>query len=218
MSIRRPSFTPALHRAALAFIAGVAVATIVTLPASALAQGSTTRGLSLGAQLMGTSLEVENGDRSAGGGFGLRVGYGFNRIVTAFVHIDGSSVEVEEGQSVGGEWDLGHAELGARFHFANSLRRWVPYLEASIGSRSVRVDDAEVNGQPAGDVTFSGAAVTFGGGVAVHFTRKLALDVSLRLTGGEFNKVDVGSVSVNDLDIDAASARFGLGLTWWPRG
>jgi Outer membrane protein beta-barrel domain len=203
---------PVIRRGSLA-----AVAAFLLAPALSLAQGSTTRGLSLGAHLMGTSLEVENGDRSAGGGFGLRVGYGFNRIVTGFVHIDGSRVEVEEGQRVGGEWDLAHAEVGARFHFANSLRRWVPYLEVSAGGRSVSVAEAQVNGQPAGDLSFSGGAVTFGGGLSAYFTRKLALDVSLKLTGGTFNKVDVGPLSVNNLDIDAASARFGVGFTWWPR-
>ncbi|MBL8959485.1 MAG: outer membrane beta-barrel protein [Gemmatimonadetes bacterium] len=211
MSPRR-SFAPTRRRLALA-----AAAALLASPASSLAQGSTTRGLSLGAHLMGTSLEVENGDRSGGGGFGLRVGYGFNRIVTGFVHLDGSRVEVQEGQGVGGQWDLAHAEVGARFHFANSLRRLVPYLEVSAGGRSVSVADAQVNGQAVGELSFSGAAVTFGGGLSAYFTRKLALDVSVKLTGGTFSKVDVGPISVNNLDIDAGSARFGVGFTWWPR-
>ena len=212
MSPRRRLSSPTLRRIAFA-----AVAALVVSPGSAMAQGSTTRGLSLGAHLMGTSLEVENGDRSGGGGFGLRVGYGFNRIVTGFIHIDGSRVEVQEGQGVGGQWDLAHAEVGARFHFANSLRRLVPYLEVSAGGRSVSVADAQVNGQAVGELSFSGAAITFGGGLSAYFTRKLALDLSLKLTGGTFNKVDVGPISVNNLDIEAGSARVGIGFTWWPR-
>lgn len=213
MSTRR-LFLAAARRASIA--CGVASA-ICALPMPALSQASTTRGLSVGAHVLGTALDVENGDRSNGGGFGLRVGYGFNRVITGFIQVDGSRVDVEEGQSIGGQWDVAHTEIGARFHFANSLRRVVPYLEVALGGRSVKVSDAEFNGQPAGDVTFSGAAMTFGGGLSAYFNRKLAFDVSLRYTGGEFNKVDIGSVSVNDLDIDAASARFAFGLIWWPK-
>ncbi len=192
-------------------------ALLLLAPAAASAQASTTRGLSLGAHLMGTSLTVENGDAVGGGGFGLRLGYGFNRIVTGFVHVDGSRIDLESGSTIVGQWDLAHAEVGARFHFANSLRRWVPYLEASAGGRSVSVSDASVNGEAAGKISFSGGAVTFGGGLSTYLTRKVALDLSLKFTGGEFTKVDVGNLSVNSLDIDAASFRFGVGFVWWPK-
>jgi len=192
-------------------------ALVVVAPVAARAQLSTTRGLSLGAHLMGTSLTVENGDPASGGGLGLRVGYGFNRIVTGFVNLDGSQVDIKSGSTIVGQWDLAHAEVGARFHFANSLRRWVPYLEASAGARSVSVSDASVNGQAAGKVSFSGGALTLGGGLSAYITRKVALDASLKWTGGQFTKVDVGNVSLNNLDIDAASFRFGVGFVWWPK-
>lgn len=189
----------------------------LALPSATSAQQSTTRGLSVGGALMGTSLAVENGDRAEGGGLSLRLGYGFNRIVTGFVHLDGASVDVTEGARIGGRWDLAHAEVGARFHFANSLRRWVPYLEVSAGGRAVNVGDATVNGQSTDDVSFSGGSVTFGGGLSVYATPKFAFDVSLKFTGGEFTKVDVGNVSVNNLDIDASTVRLGLGFVWWPK-
>jgi len=201
-------FTPAFRRL---FVLGFLV------PVAATAQQSTTRGLSLGAHLMATSLTVEEGDPSGGGGLGLRIGYGFNRIVTGFVHLDGSTIGIESGSTIIGDWTLAHAEVGARFHFANSLRRWVPYLEVSAGGRSVSVQDASVNGQDTEDVSFSGGAVTFGGGLSAHLTRKVALDLSLKFTGGQFTKVDLGNVSVNNLDIDASSFRFGVGFVWWPK-
>lgn len=190
---------------------------LLAAPATALAQQSTTRGLSLGAHLQATSLTVEDDDPSNGGGLGIRVGYGFNRIVTGFVQLDGSTVTIENGGTIVGDWALAHAEVGARFHFANSLRRWVPYLEVAAGGRSVSVSDASVNGQRVDDVSFSGGAFTLGGGLSTYLTRKVALDVSLKFTGGTFDKVDLGNVSVNNLDIDATSFRFGVGFVWWPR-
>jgi opacity protein-like surface antigen len=186
-------------------------------PALALAQQSTTRGFSVGAHLQATSLTVEDDEPSNGGGLGVRLGYGFNRIVTGFIQLDGSTIAIENGGTILGDWALGHAEIGARFHFANSLRRWVPYLEVSAGGRSVSVSDASVNGQGAGEVSFSGGAFTLGGGLSTYLTRKVALDVSLKFTGGTFNQVDLGKVSLNNLDIDATSFRLGVGFVWWPR-
>lgn len=198
-------------------MAAVLAATVLLVaPVSLSAQLSTTRGWSFGAHLQGTSLTVEGGDANSGGGLALRAGYGFNRIVTAFVHVDGSQIDVPQGENLIGQWNLAHAELGARFHFANSLRRWVPYLEASAGARVVTVDDAVVDGDETGDLSFNGGAVTFGAGVSTFFKPSLAFDVSLKWTGGTFTEVEVGNVSLRNLDIDASSFRFGIGLVWWP--
>ncbi len=190
---------------------------LVLSPVAASAQLSTSRGLSVGLQALGTSLTVEDGDENNGGGLGLRVGYGFNRIVTGFVTLDGSSVKIPASNSfVAGEWTLAHAEVGARFHFANSLRRWVPYLETAIGGRSVSIKDVTVNNSASGDVSFNGPALSVGTGLSVFASRKWAFDASLRWTGGTFTEVDLGNAAVQNLDIDAASFRLGLGVVWWP--
>lgn len=187
------------------------------IPSSLVAQVSTSRGPSIALQAMGTSLTVEGREENTGGGLGLRVGYGFNRIVTGFIQLDGSAVDIPQGNStIAGQWTLAHAEVGARFHFANSLRRWVPYLETAIGARSVSIDDATVSGQTAGKVSFNGGALSVGGGTSVFFHPKWALDATLKWTGGTFTEVDLGSVALRNLDIDAASFRFGIGLVWWP--
>jgi hypothetical protein len=47
---------------------------------------------------------------------------------------------------------------------------------------------------------------------------KLALTGGLKWTVGEFSTIKVGSVSLNDLDIDATTTRLNFGLTWFPRG
>jgi opacity protein-like surface antigen len=186
-------------------------------PAATAAQLSTSRGLSIGVQALGTSLTVQDGNENNGGGLGVRVGYGFNRIVTGFIHIDGSAVEIPaSSSSIAGEWTLAHAEIGARFHFANSLRRWVPYLETALGARSVTIEEARVNNQVAGKVSFNGPALSVGTGLSVFFNPKWAFDAGLRWTGGTFTEVDLGSVALRNLDIEANSFRFGVGVVWWP--
>lgn len=207
---------PSLRTRLLAPLAVAAVAALFVAPADAAAQESTTRGLSLALYLQGASLSVEGGDPGSGAGGGLRVGYGINRTVTLFARTDLSETDVDDAD-VEGQWKLAHVELGGRFHFANSLRSWVPWLEAAIGARSVTVDDAEVEGDPTADeVTFSGSAFSLGGGLDFYFSESLALDVGLAWTSGEFDEIEVGPVSLGGFDLDAQSFRFNLGLAWWP--
>lgn len=192
------------------------VGAIAASASPALSQRSTTRGWSFGAHVQATSLTPEGGTTSSGGGLGIRAGYGFNRIVTGFVHVDGSQIDITEGGSIVGSWNLAHAELGARFHFANSLRRWVPYVETSVGARAVEVRDAEFAGKSVGNVTFNGGAFTVGTGLSTYLKPSLAFDVSLKWTGGKFTEIDLGNVVQKNLDIEATSVRFGLGMIWWP--
>jgi hypothetical protein len=201
-------------RGARALVAASALLSV--LPHVASAQASTTRGWSFGAQLEGTSLTVEQGEASSGGGLGLRAGYGFNRIVTAFLRVDGSQIDVTDGSAVVGQWGMAHADIGARFHFANSLRRWVPYVDVAVGARSVSVDDAAVDGESAGKISFNGGAFSLGGGLSIFFAKSWAFDTSLTFTGGQFSEVEVGNVSLRNLDLDASSVRFGVGVVWWP--
>jgi hypothetical protein len=180
------------------------------------AQRSTTRGLNVGAHLGGASLKVEDGEtRDDGAGGGIHVGYGFNRIVTLMLQIDGAGFMLDEG-TIQGEWTMAHIDLGARFNFASTLRRWVPYLQASVTGRGVTVKDPIVNGREESDVTFGGGGFSGGGGLLVYLKETLALEAQLMITGGEFTEIKVNNVTVSGLEIDAASSRFNLGLSWWP--
>ena len=130
---------------------------------SAVAQRSTTRGFMLGGYLQAASLSVDDGDPDSGGGFGLRAGYGFNRHFTGYFEVDAIVFDVANPE-FGGYWSMVHADVGLRYNFANSLRRWIPFLETALGARGVNVDDARVNGQRIGELNFSGGAFSLGGG------------------------------------------------------
>lgn len=195
----------------------LALMACLVVPGWAAAQESTTRGLNLGFHLAAASLSVEGGDQNAGGGGGIRVGYGVSRVVNLFLEMDGATIDVTNaGGSVTGQWVLAHGDLGVRFHFANSLRSYVPYLEAALSGRAVSIGDATFNQQDAGTVSFSGGSFTVGGGISVYLQRTLALDFGLKLTSGKFTEVAVGDLSLSGLDIDATSSRLNIGLVWWP--
>src|SRR5688572_1111094 len=102
------------------FFTVVLAATAASITASsAAAQRSTTRGFTVGAHLQGASLTVDNGDPDGGGGFGARVGYGFNRRFTGYLEADAIVFDVAN-PDFGGYWSMVHADLGVRFNFANS--------------------------------------------------------------------------------------------------
>ena len=189
------------------------LASMAATPASA--QKSTTRGFSVGAHFQGASLTVEDDDPSSGGGLGLRVGYGFNRKITAYFEADGIVFDVENPE-LEGDWTMGHGDLGLRYNFANSQRRLIPFLDAALGVRTVTVEDARSDGEDVGEVTFSGGAFSLGGGLSLFTSEKFAIETLVKFTGGKFEQIDVGDVSVRNLDIDASSFRFKLGVSWWP--
>jgi hypothetical protein len=202
-----------MHRASLALSLTLVGALIPLAPAAA--QESTTRGFVLGAHLGGASITPEDGDRSSAGGGGLFLGYGFNRTVQLFLQIDGSEFDVED-SDIQGKWTMGHGDLGVRFHFANSLRSWVPYLLAAFSARGVSVEDAIVAGNPETDVGFYGGGFTLGGGILFYFNETLAAELQLVGTGGRFTEVKVDNVTMSGLEIDATSGRFNVGIAWWP--
>ncbi len=199
-----------LNSPSLALLAALATS------APLLAQESTTRGFNVGIHLSGQSITPEDGDRSNAGGAGLFLGYGFNRTIQLFLQFDGGEFDVQNA-AVEGDWAMGHGDLGVRFHFANSLRSWVPYLQAAISGRAVSVTNGALNQvTQSEDITLSGAAFTVGGGILFYFNETLAADLQLALSGGRFTDVKVGTVTYNNAEVDAQSTRFNIGVSWWP--
>ncbi|HSH76229.1 MAG TPA: hypothetical protein VLA09_11140, partial [Longimicrobiales bacterium] len=143
------------------------------------------------------------------------LGYGFNRTVELFLQLDGAEFDVDDAE-VRGRWTMAHVDLGVRFHFADPVRSWVPYLQAALGARAVAVDNPVVQGQSEADVSFSGGAFSLGGGIMFYFNRSLAADLQLLWTGGEFTEITVRNVTVSGLEIDAQSSRLNIGISWWP--
>jgi hypothetical protein len=195
----------------------LSLALVLAGGSAAVAQESTTRGFNLGLHLQGSSLEPADGDRANAGGAGIILGYGFNRTFELFLQIDGAQFDVRD-TDVDGDWRLGHGDLGVRFHFANSLRTWVPYLQTGLTFRVASVEDAEVNQQTITDrVGIFGGALMLGGGVMFYFNQTLALDLQLAWTGGEFTEAKIGDVTLTLPEpYEARTSRINIGISWWP--
>ena len=193
-----------------------ALATLLALafpPQTVHGQQSTTRGFVVGLDLGAAAIGFEDGDADSGGNAGIRVGYGINRIVTLYAAFHGASLDIEnftQFQKV----TVGHADLGVRLHLANSRRRFIPYGDLALTPRVVSAE--VVDGSEVRTAEFSGSSFTLGGGLAVYLAQQWALDLNFKWSTGEFSEVDLGSIALQNLDIDSKSARISLGVTWWP--
>jgi outer membrane protein W len=173
------------------------------------------RGFHVGAALNGSSLEVsdddigEESESESGGGLSLTAGYNFTPRLGIALHVAGANISSE-----GGDYALGHGDLVGRFAFADVSRSFVPYLELGFSGVSATQNDTEL-----GDVELSGGGITGAAGLNYFFNSKLALDVNVRVTSGEFDtvKVDGGSFTSDD-GVSMTTARLNIGVSWFPRG
>jgi hypothetical protein len=181
---------------------------------------SRTQGLVLGAHLEGSSLVVEDSDRSNGGGGGAIVGWALGNGLGAFVQFDRTNVDVRNQPDVGGSWTISHLDIGARYHFANPARTAVPYVQAAYTLNRVTIEEiAVVSPTPTDELDLTGDALTVGGGVMLHVMPAFAFEFGLLFGFGSFNEAEFDGEPVENLPkIDLQSSRFNLGVVWWPLG
>lgn len=174
---------------------------------------SKTSGFTAGLHLNGSAIQLDGGEEAEnGGGMGLALGYGVSNKVTIFARVDGAAVEYEDGD--GETFTLAHLDLGGRYSFGSASAALRPFVELSLQGAGIS-DEFEGS-----EVTVSGGAFGFGGGLEYFFSRSLALDVGLAISKGEFTTatVDGDEVDLDDLDIEEGftTSRFNVGLSWHP--
>ena len=182
---------------------------------------SRTKGLVLGLDLGGAAASFDNTPRDGAGLVGARIGYGFNRILTLYLSAYEADVDVR-GFDGFDKVTFGHVDLEMRLHLANSRRRWVPYGDLTITFWPV--SDVLKNGEQT-TTDFKGLPTSsLGGGLAIYLSETLALDVNFKAARGLFKDIPVGNILDEEheqhahtfLDLGAKSARFTVGVSWWP--
>jgi len=201
-----------------------AAATLVLLPQlltvsplAAQATRSNTSKLILGLELNGTSATSKdlNVGTASGAGLTLRIGYGFTPVFALL--FEGAAATVNGDNA---DWEVGHFDFAARFHFAKATRAVVPFLDVGLTGRSATTHDAQFDngsgGTYQGDAEVSGSGLTLGGGLLFFFSPKLALSTGLKWTVGEISTVRVNNISVSGFEADATTTRVNLGISWFP--
>jgi hypothetical protein len=179
---------------------------------------SNTSGLILGLSFDASSIRSDDLTRSTESGPGLagQLGWGFTRHLALLLDASGARIS-----SLNGDFNLAHADVSARWHFVNRSAL-VPFLQVGYGGRAATKPDAilsdGVGNTYTGDLSIIGSGISAGGGFEYFATSAFALGGSFTWTSGKFTRVQFDRVTVNGLDIDATSARFNMGFTWYPMG
>jgi hypothetical protein len=216
-----PSSESAVSPESASSIAGPVARPTMTnaAPASEAVSRANTSGFFIGLALNGSAIRADKVSSSteSGGGLALQLGWGFTKQFAMF--IDGSAARIA---SDAGDYDLAHFDIGARWHFVSPSRALVPFLEVGLTGRAASeqgvylIDDFGNSYQ--GDLSIQGSGFSFGGGLQYFVAPAWALGGTLKWTTGTFSRVQFNNVSVDGLDLDATSARFNLGFTWYPMG
>jgi hypothetical protein len=164
-----------------------------------------TKGFHVGLGLNGSALRKESSDTENGAGFHFRLGYGISRNITVF--FGGAGANMNDA-----EYGMGQADLGIRGYFPRDSR-WVPFVEGAFTGRALIMDIGHSD-----DFEISGNGFTAGGGVDYYVSRGFSIGLNLNWTFGEFTDAKMGTerVSLGNDSFSATSARFNIGLTWWP--
>ena len=173
-----------------------------------------TKGFVLGAAINGSSIEIDDdelgdavgNERQSGGGLTLHLGYNFTKSLGIF--LSGTAAKIDNDADE--DFTLGQGDLGFRYTFAGSSA-FVPYLELAVTALNAEPDTDEV------DIELRGQGLTGGLGFNYFFSRKVAFDMNLMFTGGEFDtvKFDGGSISTDD-GANVTTGRINIGIAFYP--
>jgi opacity protein-like surface antigen len=191
----------------------LAAAILVAAPSPGQAQESSTKGLMGNLHYSRTTLtsDQDGAEMDQGNGIGGRLGWGFTPNLTVYLGLE--AAKLIEGGGAGGDYGLGHFDLGVTYNFGNSDRALVPYVEGAVGVRAIAYSTI------AGDFQQLGTSFTLGGGVNYFLSRSTALQVGLNYTGGKFDNSTLDGDEVPDSGMSASGVRVMVGFTihWMKR-
>ena len=175
--------------------------------------------LILGLSLNGSSISSEEltTSRESGAGLSAQLGWGFTKNFA--IVLDASAARIE---SIDGNFDLAHVDVSGRWHFVSRSHGFVPFLEVGYSGRAAGKQDVllfdDAGNTYNGDLTILGSGLSLGGGMEYFIAPKWALGGTFKWTTGQFTQVKFDNVTVDGLALDATSARFNLGFSWYPMG
>lgn len=182
------------------------------------AQPSRTQGWVAGVHSGAASVSFGSDPADGAALVGARIGHGLNPVVAPYVGVAYAAIE-SRGLEAFDKVTFGYVDLGVRLHPADG-RRWVPYGDLALTFWPVT--DVIEKGERAAD--FTGAPILgVGGGFLVYLSEARALDVNVKWGRGRFEDVPAGPAPAHGtrgrpaarLDLDAASIRLAVGVSWW---
>ena len=179
---------------------------------------TSTSGLMVGLAFDASSIRSDdlNSRTESGPGVAGMIGWGITKNFA--IALDASGAQIS---SVDGNYNLGHADIGARWHFVNRTA-FVPFVDVGYAGRALMKRDVtltdNLGNTSTGTLTYMGTGLSYGGGLEYFITPGIAFGGAFKWTTGRFSQVRFENLTVEDLQLDASSARLNMGFTWYPMG
>lgn len=151
----------------------------------------------------------------AGNGLNVRPGvsaaYGNSRLFSVFATYD--RVPMNDGTL---DFDMRHLDLGVRVWLRGADASLVPFALASYTWRSADYGTVMFLGEMM-HLEVHGGGLTAGAGAAYYFTPRLAVEASVKRTGGSLDRVNANGLAIRheQSHIEEASYRLNIGMSWW---
>ena len=191
----------------LALCAAITALFVGALPTAAHAQDkSRSQGFFVGAAYEGVGVTVDDDDTTdSGSGFGVTFGYGFTPNLALYGQWSGASLD----DGAGGDYGVGHFDIGTRVHFRAPAKGVVPFIQAGLSSRALRQDfDSD-------EVKASGFGFAVGGGINAHFNPAVAFTAAVAWSIGDVGDFKVNGTTVDSDSVGMTSARIHVGVIWF---
>src|SRR6476660_4437221 len=169
--------------------------------------------MALGASVTDDANEIKT---SSGLGAGFEVGYRVTPRLLAYAGLDINKQAVDI-EGVGGDFGLTHLEAGARLSFPIERSKFMPYVGAWVGRRSLSTSLDDFDTGTSSDLSLSGLAAGASGGVQMFVSPKLALDGGLSIGVGKMGniKFDHQTQPTQNLQ-NTTTTRLKFGANWYP--
>lgn len=146
-----------------------------------------------------------------GGGFGVKLGYGFTKMYTLYLGLDVAGMSTENARMerlFGTSYTLIYLDLGSQLNFRTGEKA-IPYLDVAVTFAG------SGDSQGGNDLLLSGGGLSVGGGVKYFLLPSLALDGLVQFTSGGYSEFDVNGDTA-DTDVSYFGSRIEAGLSWYP--
>jgi hypothetical protein len=153
---------------------------------------------------------------SSGLGAGIEIGYRVTPRLLAYAGLDINKQAIDD-FDLEGDFGLTHLEAGARLSFPVAKSKFMPYVGAWIGRRSLSTTmDDFVTGTSA-DLSMSGLAAGASGGVQMFVSPKLALDGGLSVGVGKMGNIKFDHQTQPTQNLQSTTTtRLRFGANWYP--
>lgn len=150
----------------------------------------------------------------SGLGFGAKLAYGIDQNLEVFLAIRQLGFTQEF------DWDaykVNNVDIGGRYNFGATLRRFRPFLEAALSFHSLVIDPITFDGTTVFKLESSGAGLTIGGGCHIFILPNLSANANGKLTFGNFTSTSLSGTEIDNIEesLDFAMTTIQLGLTYF---